>query len=377
MKYLFFSAVLLIIGFINSYIFIRGWKVLPPSFVVKAVYASFFWTLTLLFFVRMSYGDVFPLSISHLISALAFTWLIAVVYFAIIALGVDILRLVDRFFGIFPSFIKDNPLKWARITVLGAVVFVSALMLYGSYKFNNPEVKNITIELSKPLPGKHLRIVLISDIHLSSYINGSHLDRYIEIINSQNPHLVLIAGDIVDRDLQPLLDWDISSRFKKIKSKYGVFAISGNHDYYGGQREQLYNYVRSSGITLLLDSVAVVGESIQIVGREDKTNKNRKNLSEIVAKLDNKLPIILMDHQPFGLNEAIENGVDLQLSGHTHNGQFWPGNLIVKWMYEVGYGYKKIGDTHFYVSSGIGLWGPKFRIGTTSEVVTIDLKEIN
>ena len=76
-----------------------------------------------------------------------------------------------------------------------------------------------------------------------------------------------------------------------------------------------------------------------------------------------------------GLNEAIENGVDLQLSGHTHNGQFWPGNLIVKWIYEVGYGYKKIQDTHFYVSSGIGLWGPKYRIGTSSEIVIIDLKE--
>ncbi|MDD4656758.1 MAG: metallophosphoesterase [Bacteroidales bacterium] len=376
MKYLFFLVVLLSILSINSYVFIRGWKVLPPSFVIKTVYAVLFWALTILFFVRMFYGDSFSVSLSQVISAVAFTWLIAVVYFALIALGVDFLRLIDRFFVVFPSFVKDNPLKWARITVVSAVAFVSFLLLYGSYKFNNPQVKSVTIEMSKPLPGKHLRVVLVSDIHLSSYINGSHLDKYVEMINSQNPHVVLIAGDIVDRNLQPLIDWDISSRFKKIESKYGVFAVSGNHEYYGGERESLFNYLRSSGITLLLDSVAVIGGTVQIAGREDRSNLNREELKDILKETDKSLPIILMDHQPFGLNEAIDNGVDLQLSGHTHNGQFWPGSLIVKWMYQVGYGYKKIGGTHFYVSSGVGLWGPKFRIGTASEVVTIDLKEI-
>lgn len=376
MKYLFFAAVLLSILTINSYVFIKGWKVLPPFFIIKTLYTLLFWALTILFFVRMFYGDTFSASFSQVISALAFTWLIAVVYFALIALGVDFLRLIDRFFAVFPSFVKDNPLKCARIAVVSAVAFVSFLLLYGSNKFNNPQVKNVTIEISKPLPGKHLRVVLVSDIHLSSYINGTHLDKYVEMINSQTPHVVLIAGDLVDRDLQPLIDWDISSRLKKIESKYGVFAITGNHEYYGGERERLFDYLRSSGITLLLDSVAVIDGTVQIVGREDRSNINREELKNILQETDRSLPIILMDHQPFGLNEAIDNGVDLQLSGHTHNGQFWPGSLIVKWIYKVGYGYKKIGGTHFYVSSGVGLWGPKFRIGTTSEVVTIDLKEI-
>lgn len=360
----------------NSYVFIRGWQVLPPFFIAKFLYSLLFWALTLLFYVRMFYGDTFSLPISLLISTLAFTWLIAVVYFALIALGVDILRLINRLFTFFPAAITNNPLTSARITVIAAISFVSLLLLYGSYNFNNPVVTNVTIELAKPLPDKHIRIVLISDIHLSSYINGKHLDKYVALINAQKPHLVLLAGDIVDRNLQPLIDWDISSRFKKIESKYGVFAISGNHEYYGGERERLYNYLRSSGITLLLDSVATVGGSVQIAGREDRTNTKRKELKDILTETDKNLPLILMDHQPFGLNEAIENGVDLQLSGHTHNGQFWPGSLVIKWMYEVGYGYKKIRDTHFYVSSGIGLWGPKFRIGTNSEIVTIDLKEI-
>jgi len=373
---MFFIIVLLFTLSLNSYVFIRGWQVLPPFFTVKFLYTLVFWGLTLLFFVRMVFGDTFSPSVSLIISSLAFTWFIAVVYFALIALGVDILRLFNHFLGFFPNVIKSNPLIGAQITAIVAVIFVSLLLLYGSYNFNNPKVKKITVELAKPMPGNHMRIVLISDIHLSSYINGTHLDKYIELINAQNPQLVLIAGDIADRNLQPLIDWDIASRFKKIKAQYGVFAISGNHEYYGGERERLYDYFRSSGITMLLDSVAIIGGSVQIAGREDRTNTKRKTLKEILTNVDKNLPIILMDHQPFGLNEAIENGVDLQLSGHTHNGQFWPVNLVVKWMYEVGYGYKKIKDTHFYVSSGIGLWGPKFRIGTLSEIVTIDLKEI-
>ncbi len=376
MKYMFFLIVLLFTLSLNGYVFIRGWQVLPPFFTVKLFYALVFWGLTLLFFVRMFYGDKFPPTISPLISSLAFTWLIAVVYFALIALGVDILRLFNSFLGFFPQVINENHLASARITVIVVISFVSLLLVYGSYNFNNPTVTKIAVELNKPLPDKQMRIVLISDIHLSSYINGNNLDKYIKLINAQNPQLVLIAGDIVDRDMKPLVDWDIATRFKKIEAKYGVFAISGNHEYYGGNRERLYDYLRSAGITLLLDSVVVVGGTVQIAGREDRTNSKRKELKEILVGADKSLPLILMDHQPFGLSEAIENGVDLQLSGHTHNGQFWPGNLIVKWMYEVGYGYKKIKDTHFYVSSGIGLWGPKFRIGTKSEIVTIDLKEI-
>ncbi|MGE4414041.1 MAG: metallophosphoesterase, partial [Bacteroidales bacterium] len=161
---------------------------------------------------------------------------------------------------------------------------------------------------------------------------------------------------------------------KKIDSRYGVFAISGNHEFYGGEREEIYSYLRSSGIEMLLDSVATVAGGIQIVGREDKTNRNRSTLPDLMKGINHDYPVILMDHQPFGLEEAQNNGVDLQLSGHTHNGQFWPGNLIVKMMYEIGYGYGKKGDTHYYVTSGVGLWGPKFRIGTESEIVVIKLK---
>jgi predicted MPP superfamily phosphohydrolase len=125
---------------------------------------------------------------------------------------------------------------------------------------------------------------------------------------------------------------------------------------------------------VLRDEVCLVENSFYLVGREDRSSHGRKMLSEIVKNVDKTKPIILMDHQPFQLEDAEQCNIDFQISGHTHNGQFFPGNLLVNKMYEQGYGYLKKGATHYYISSGLGLWGPHYRIGSQSEVVVIKLK---
>lgn len=315
-----------------------------------------------------------PQGLSITLSVIAFTWMVAVIYFALIILGIDILRIINHFTALFPPFIKENYQLVKYITGAASVIFVSGLLVYGNIRFNNPEVTRLELKIGKPLPGDELKLVMISDIHLSNYITGDDLDKYIEMINGENPNLVLIAGDIADMRLEPLKKWGVAERFAKIKAPMGVYAISGNHEFYGGEKEQILNYLKEGGINILLDSVAVTGGGVQIAGRDDRTNHKRKTLKEVLKDTDKSLPLILLDHQPFNLAEAENEGVDLQLSGHTHNGQFWPGSLIVKWMYELPYGYKKRGDTHYYVSSGIGLWGPKMRIGTKSEIVSITLK---
>lgn len=371
---MFFIIVLGVTLSINSYVFLRGWQLMPPSFIVRILYTVAFWGMTSVFFLRMYKGDVFSPSLSLLLSEVGFTWLTAVIYLAMFALVIDLLRITNHFTGFFPLAVTTNPIVAARLTGAAVVLAVSSLLVHGYYKFNNPQVTRLEINIEKPLQENALRIVLISDIHLSSYINGEHLDKYVTMINKEEPDLVLIAGDIADRNLKPLEEWDISERFKRIKSRYGVYAISGNHEFYGGEREKIYNYIRSSGINFLVDSVAMAAGGVQIVGRDDRTNRNRLPLDQLMEGVDHNLPVILLDHQPFGLEEAQHNGVDLQLSGHTHNGQFWPGNLIVNAMYEIAYGYGRKGNTHYFVTSGIGLWGPKFRIGTVSEIVVIDMK---
>ena len=375
MKILFFLLVLSFYFGINGYVFYRGLQTLPSSITLKIVYSILFWLFTLSFFVRMFSGDRLPQGLSITLSVIAFTWMVAVIYFALIILGIDILRIINHFTGLFPAFIRENYQMVKYITGAASVVFVTGLLVYGNIRFNNPEVTRLELKIGKPLPGDELKLVMISDIHLSNYITGDDLDKYIEMINGENPNLVLIAGDIADMRLEPLKKWGVAERFAKIKAPMGVYAISGNHEFYGGEKDQILDYLKEGGVNILLDSVAVAGGGVQIAGRDDRTNHKRKTLKEVLKDTDKSLPLILLDHQPFNLEEAQSQGVDLQLSGHTHNGQFWPGSLIVKWMYKLPYGYKRRGDTHYYVSSGIGLWGPKIRIGTKSEIVSITLKK--
>ena len=130
---------------------------------------------------------------------------------------------------------------------------------------------------------------------------------------------------------------------------------------------------------MLRDTWVKIGDSLYVVGREDIsirgfTGKKRKPLPELMAEVDKSYPIILMDHQPFRLEEAEINGVDLQLSGHTHHGQLWPFNFITKKVYELSWGYKKKGSTHYYVSCGVGTWGPPIRTGNRPEIINIKLR---
>jgi hypothetical protein len=198
------------------------------------------------------------------------------------------------------------------------------------------------------------------------------------MINALNPDVVLLPGDVIDEDLGPVIQQNLGETLRKIRSKYGVFAVTGNHEYIGGV-EPACKYLTEHGITMLRDKVISIQDSLYIIGREDLsirqfTGKKRKNLKEIISGIDPSLPIILMDHQPFHLDEAAVNGIDLQLSGHTHHGQMWPFNYITNKIYEISWGYVRKGNTQFYISCGAGTWGPPVRIGNTPEIINIIMK---
>jgi len=145
-----------------------------------------------------------------------------------------------------------------------------------------------------------------------------------------------------------------------------------------GGIEAVTDYLQSHGITLLRDSVITLSNGIVLVGREDReahqfTRKNRRSLGELLKNIDRKKPIILIDHQPVNLQEAVENQISLQLSGHTHHGQLWPFNYMTAAIYRISQGYRKIGNTHFYVSCGYGTWGPPIRTSSRPEIVALKL----
>ncbi len=379
MKYLFFLVVLSVVMGVTTYVFVRGWQALPANIWLKTGYALIFSLSVASFFVKMFLGDKLPEGFSSLLSAIGFTWLIAVIYLFFYVFALDIIRVANHFFHFLPEFIKDNYAVVKLSLAIVGILFVSLLLAFGNHKFNNPEVTTLNISLDREPnavkeTAKELKIVMASDIHLSSYINRKNLERYVALINNQNPDLVLLAGDIADMNITPLVNEKMAEVLSQIKAKYGVYAITGNHEFYGGQKEEIYEYIKSAGINFLKDtSVLVADSSLYLIGRDDKTNNKRASLLDLVGGLDSSIPKILLDHQPFNLSDAEKNGIDLQLSGHTHNGQFWPGNLIVKQIFELPYGYMKKGKTHYYVSSGLGIWGPKYRIGTVSEILVVNL----
>ena len=191
------------------------------------------------------------------------------------------------------------------------------------------------------------------------------------LINAEKPDIVIIAGDIIDNHLRPIIEDSISNVLYRINAPMGVYACTGNHDLMFAINED-ENFYKNSGITLLRDSFININ-GITIIGRDDYTNMRRDELDKITQGVDKTSFTVLMDHQPTKLNDAVSNGIDFQLSGHTHRGQVFPISLITDAIFELSHGYMKKGNTHFYTSSGIGIWGGKFRIGTRSEYLVLDI----
>jgi hypothetical protein len=236
----------------------------------------------------------------------------------------------------------------------------------------------LDLSIEKKVEGmKTVNIVVASDIHLGTIVGRHRLDQIVDNINGLNADVVLLPGDIVDEDLAPVIRQNLGEALRNIKARFGVYAVTGNHEYIGGAK-QACDYLTEHNVIVLRDQAVKVNGSFFLVGREDRsrnqfTGERRKALEELMADVDKKYPVILMDHQPFRLQEAASQSVDVQLSGHTHHGQLWPVNFIIKAIYEVGWGYKKVANTHVYVSNGVGTWGPPVRIGNRPEILNIRL----
>ena len=230
---------------------------------------------------------------------------------------------------------------------------------------------------------KVTKIVLLSDLHLGYHNRSSEFKKWVDLINAEHPDLILIGGDIIDISVRPLLEENVAEEFHRLKAP--VYACLGNHEYYSGE-PKAQQFYRDAGIHLLRDSVAKIG-NIAITGRDDRSNPHRKSIAEIIGQAERNRSLtmvsdkkkrkeftILLDHQPYHLEEAEQNGIDFQFSGHTHHGQVWPISWITDAIYEDAFGPLRKGDTQYYVSSGMGIWGGKFRIGTRSEYVVLTLQ---
>lgn len=267
-------------------------------------------------------------------------------------------------------------LRSQRLRLYIPIIGTIFLLFYGNIKYHNPSIERYTIELNdngeRFQQSTPFRIVVASDIHLGYSTGKAQLNKYVELINGENPDLILLAGDIIDNDIRPVVNDKMDEELSRLNSTYGTYAVLGNHEYISGIDKSL-NFLNKTDIIILRDSIVTIADKIQIIGRDDRSNHKRKPLEGLIAQTHDTIPTLLLDHQPYNLKQADSLGIDIQCYGHTHNGQMWPLNLLIKNMYEQGYGYRKWGNSHIFVSSGLSLWGPKFRIGTQSEIIVIDL----
>lgn len=378
MKPILFIIIFLLYLGANFYVFYRVWVTMPPNLIGRIILISFASISILSLVIFYLLDNVMPIGLSSFFYKIGTSWLFILIYFFIVVFVRDLFVLANRYLHFMPAdalsrYTRDN---WVGLAFM--IGFIALLMVCGYLKYRWKVRVEVPIEIEKTVGDstrfQPLRIVAISDLHLGYGINRNELDVWIEKINKENPDIVLIAGDIIDNSVRPLNVGDFADSFKNIKAPMGIYACLGNHEFLSGVKESV-QFIEKAGVHLLRDSVAEVDGRFYVVGREDRSNQNRKSLSELVSNLDESKPIIVLDHQPYNLEEAELNCVDLQISGHTHQGQVWPISMITKSIYEIDHGFKKKGNTNIYVSSGIGIWGGKFRIGTQSEYVIIDINK--
>ena len=375
---IFFSIFFLLYSLINFYVFLRGWQAIPTGSHLRVPYAAVFWTIALSFIAGRFLERIAFTPFSTAVVWIGSFWFAAFAYFTLAALLIDMMRLINYVAPFFPSFVTENIARTKAVLALSVFSVVVLAIVIGYFNARSPRVKILQVHIPKQVDSvRTLDVAVASDIHLGTIIGRERLNSIVEKINNLHADLVLFPGDIVDEDLAPVVNQNLGETLRTIKAKYGVYAITGNHEYIGGV-EEACKYLMDHGIRVLRDETINVNGSIVLVGREDRSisqfsGKKRKPLAELMTGVDKRYPIILMDHQPFGLHEAVEQGVDLQLSGHTHHGQLWPFNAITNAIYELSWGYRKTAQTHFYVSSGVGTWGPPVRLGNTPEIIHLKL----
>ena len=373
---LFFSIVLTIYSLANIYIFMKGYRALPVLHNNRLIYSLTFFILAAIFIFAKVLESRHSSVITDILNIIGGFWLAFMLYGFLFFLLSDIVLAVLKITG---GIGGENVLLFRKWSFILTVAFSALLIAGGFINAIIPVVTKYDITINKSAGEvKNLRIAAVSDIHLGSIIRKRSLKKLSGILAELHPDLVLLLGDIVDGELGPVLRGDLLKYFTAPESNDGLLAITGNHEFIGGGNRTI-PYIESKGIRVLKDEVVTLKGGIQLIGRIDKDSfrfyrKERLSLEKLMEQVDTLKPVILLDHQPFHLNETAKRGIDLQLSGHTHNGQMWPLNYVTGWIYELSYGYLKKGNTHFIVSSGYGLWGPRVRSGSRSEVLLIDIK---
>ena len=409
----------------NGYIFWKLWNFMgSPSSkwaitcfptAIKISVAIIFWSIAFALFISIGARNLqMPSVIFKILHLTGSCWLVFMLYTLMLLAVTDLARLIIPALRTAGWFSSSNIFPWC-------CGIVTVILIGGYINYINPQIVPLNITLNqKELAAeqtekqtaeqacKPLKIVAVSDIHLG-YGTGKHLiSKYVKKINAQKPDIVLIVGDLIDNSIKPVKEKGLHKELDKIEAPFGIYMVPGNHEYISGISD-CKRLLSKTRIKLLQDSTVTIpfpntslpdslsgtyGGLIRIIGRDDRSNRNRKTLEALLqvthttctasstdqnhdaskANIEKEIVYtILIDHQPYDLAMADSPGIDLQIYGHTHHGQIWPISLLTEKIYEQSHGVRKWNNSHIYVSSGLSLWGPPFRIGTQSEIGVVEI----
>ena len=351
----------IVVMFLASLVYVvwHLWRITPGGWPVKLVAVGLFLLWMALAFANMGLSEKISVKAASFLADVGYPWMIAFSYLLIVFVLADILILC-----------KLLPKIWlsgSTVGLLSVLGIVAIVLVSGGIHYRHKYREELTLHTDNPLD-KPLTAVLASDLHVGYANRRGELSRWIDLINAEHPDLVLFGGDIVDLHMRPILEGGYADEFKRLEAP--AFAVLGNHEHFenldGSER-----FYADAGITLLKDSVARF-QGITLIGREDRSSRQRKPLSELAGTLEGFN--LMLDHQPTHLEEAEEAGIDFQFSGHTHHGQVWPLSWVTNLLFEKAHGYHSRGKTQYYITSGLGIWGPKIRVGTRSEYLVLHIE---
>lgn len=291
-------------------------------------------------------------------------WLVLLLYVMYAALATFILYLL------LCRVMPQRPL--ARSLRVFAPLFFIGLVGWSVYHAYVPKVVHLNITIDKPL-AQPLTLGLASDLHLGRLVGARQLDKLANIFAEEKVDLIVLPGDLMDDDTAIYVAENMKPHLQKLSAPLGVFATLGNHDLFGHANE-IKQELQAAGITVLDNETRRLNQGIWLVGRRDDLDQQRPTTASLIKNIPDDAPIILLDHRPTEIDRHATLPIDLQVSGHVHNGQIAPANLLVRTLYSLANGYQAIGKGHYVVTSGYGFWGVPFRLGSQAEVWIIHIE---
>ncbi|GBU07380.1 metallophosphatase [Bacteroidales bacterium] len=375
--------------FINAFMMVRIWRSKMIPQYLKYFLILLYGAETTLYFVALFGAQRLPTTFLKFAQHLSGIWVFFNIYLLVLILLFDIFWWLKNNKNLFPKMRAKTGIYLQCLFITAFFVLLGTEVKISCDNYLTPSEISLTQEYNKKEnssnePIATYKIVVASDFHLGYLIDKASLSKYVKQINAHKPDIIVLNGDLIDHSLRPLIQAKMNEELSLLHAPKGVYFIPGNHEY-KFNHDIKFEWIRNSGIQVLRDSVANIDNKLLIVGRDDRSREEieeakgeegdkRLPIADLMERVDLLMPVVFFAHQPGDIKEASEYNLPLVICGHTHQGQVFPVNIISKFLYKNDYGYKKIGETSTYTSSGIGFSGFPIRIGTDSEILILTIK---